>query len=269
MEQKKKFDIWKIILAIPFVLLALGKLIDLGELSINFLKNIFSGMNFKSILTMIFGIGNFGYGFIYDILLLAIFAVFAFCIFMKKKDMILFIAAAAYMVVEVIDWLVGFFTNSYKVYNYDYIYSSSYVESPFKFNIVTAFPRFAQLLIPLVILVLVAAFTLKNMDKVQGIVKKLWFVPAVAVFLHDMVLWLVTIICLIARWRWFGAIISYGNLNFQSVLSAFGHIIGFFVMLVAAAALGIYLCEPFKKKEVVEEIVEEVVEEAVEETVEE
>ena len=54
MEQKKKFDIWKIILAIPFVLLALGKLIDLGELSINFLKNIFSGMSFKSILTMIF-----------------------------------------------------------------------------------------------------------------------------------------------------------------------------------------------------------------------
>ena len=263
MEENKKKGTFNILFAIPFVLLAVGQLINLGGLGIDFIKYLGYGPDFMSVLKAIFGIGRYGYELIYYTLLLVVFAVFAFCIFMKKKDMLLFIAAAAYMVVEVIDWLVGFFTNSYKVYNFNY---SLYTE---KFNIVTAFPRFAQLLVPLVILVLVAAFTLKNMDKVQGIVKKLWFVPAVAVFLHDMALWLVTIICLIVRWRWFGGILVYGNLDFTSVLNACGHIIGFFVMLVATAALGIYLCEPFKKKEVVEEIVEEVVEEAVEETVEE
>ena len=257
MEQNKKLDIWKIILAIPFALLALGQGIAIVKLFINFVEFLGYGPDFRNILTSIFGIGNYGYGFIYASVLLAIYALFAFCIFMQKKNILLFIGSAALLGVNFIDWIVGFFSNSYNVLDYNYLY---------KFNLITAFPRFMEILIPLTLFAIVAVYTMKGMDKFQGIVKKLWFVPAAVVFLHDITLWLVSIICLIFKWRWFGAIFVYGGFNFQSVLDILGHIIGFVVMLAATAALGIYLCEPFKKKEVVEEVAEEV---ATEDTVEE
>lgn len=262
MEQNKKKDIWNIILAIPFALLALGQVIALGKLCINFIESLRYGISFKGILLSIFGIGRFGYGAILAIILLAIYGVIAFCIFTQKKNILLLISSAALLGVNFIDWVVGFFTKSYSVLDIQYY--------QYKFNVITAFPRLLEILIPLTVLVLVAAYTIKGMDKFQDVVKKLWFVPAAVVFLHDITLWLVSIICLIFKWRWFGAIFVYGGFNFQSVLDIFGHIIGFVVMLAATAALGIYLCEPFKKKEIVEDVVEEVAEEVVtEETVEE
>ena len=240
------------IVLIPLVIMTALKACSLIEALFSVIEDIISGIPFAYLIRILFNFKGFGgYLFICFGYVLA-YGLLTLCVAKKKKNILLLGGAFVLLIVQFVEFIRGFFTYTYFVNDQD------------SFNVLTVLPRLVGLLIPFTLLVLVLAYFLKVPEKTKKLIGKAWFIPALFVFLKDVMVWIVSILCMLVGWEWSSGILSYSEaygydfldkLAFLFSSSQFEyftfHLLTVVLSILVMAGLGAYLWG--KKKESIEE----------------
>ncbi len=255
MKQEKKIQIAEKlgnIVLIPLVIMTALKVCSLIKALFGIFEDLLSGIPVTFIIKYLFNFKGYGgYIFLCFGYVLA-YGLLTFCVAKKKKNILLLGGAFILLIVQFVEFVRGFFTYAYFVNDQD------------SFNILTVLPRLVGLLIPFTLLVLVLAYFLKVPEKTKKMIGKAWFIPALFVFLQDVVVWIVSILCMLFSWEWSSGILAYSGAYDYEFLETIAflfsssqfeyftyHLMTVVLSILVMAGLGAYLWG--KKKAIIEE----------------